>query len=296
MPLNFHQLRCFDAVAQHGGFTSAAKALFVGQPSVTTHIKGLESRFDTELFFRRGQAVQLTTAGARLFEITQQIFELESKAEETLREASSTMVGELRIAAFNPVHAAQMAAAFSERYPGVTLSVQLCNTEEMMASLFSFNADVATLPCMNDSRIYSEAYGRASIVLLVSRDHPWSTKGAVTLTELEGQKMVSRETGSLHQRLFHERLTKAGVQVRTVLKADSQEAVREAVAAGLGFGVELEPFSQPDPRLVSVGIPEGCEFPELQIACLQERRDSPLVRAFFHSACTSPDASRGVLA
>jgi DNA-binding transcriptional LysR family regulator len=42
LTINFHQLRCFHAVALHGSFTAAARALFVGQPSITTHVKALE--------------------------------------------------------------------------------------------------------------------------------------------------------------------------------------------------------------------------------------------------------------
>ncbi|MGE0206093.1 MAG: LysR family transcriptional regulator, partial [Hyphomicrobiaceae bacterium] len=40
----FSQLRSFHAVAEHGGFTAAAKALGIGQPTVTTQVKELEQR------------------------------------------------------------------------------------------------------------------------------------------------------------------------------------------------------------------------------------------------------------
>ena len=46
--VNMRQLRCFHAVAQEGSFTSAARALFVGQPSITTHVRGLERHFGVE--------------------------------------------------------------------------------------------------------------------------------------------------------------------------------------------------------------------------------------------------------
>ena len=91
MKINFHQLRCFHAVAQHGSFTAAARALFVGQPSITTHVKALESRFGVELFCRHGHSVQLTDTGHRLLAITQRIFSLENEAAETLDRKSTRL-------------------------------------------------------------------------------------------------------------------------------------------------------------------------------------------------------------
>lgn len=283
MALNFHQLRCFDAVARHSSFTAAAKALFVGQPSVTTHIKGLESRFGTELLMRRGQTVQLTAAGSRLFEVTRHIFELEAKAEELLRESGGQVKGELRIAAFNPSHAAQMAAAFSKSYPNVEVTVLLSNTEEMVNSLLSMNADVATLPRLEDPRFHRLEYGAANIVLLVPRGHRWASRESVRLRELEGERMIMREAGSMHQRIFLESLARSGVSVKTSLQTDSQEAVREAVAAEMGLAIELDAHSLCDERLTKLALPEVGPFPNLEVACLVERRDSPLIRAFFHS-------------
>ena len=86
--VNIKQLRCFHAVAQEGSFTSAARALYVGQPSITTHVRSLERHFGVELFCRHGHNVGLADTGRALLAVTQQIFSLENEVDEVMRAAS----------------------------------------------------------------------------------------------------------------------------------------------------------------------------------------------------------------
>ncbi len=67
-------LQAFHRVATEGGFTAAAKALNVGQPTVSTHVKALEDHFGVELFHRRGRNVELTALGSSLLSITQGLY------------------------------------------------------------------------------------------------------------------------------------------------------------------------------------------------------------------------------
>src|ERR687885_117703 len=73
MSMGFTLLRTFHAVAERRGFTAAAHALGIGQPTVTTQVKELETSYGVELFRRQGRRVELTDAGAALFEITKRL-------------------------------------------------------------------------------------------------------------------------------------------------------------------------------------------------------------------------------
>ncbi|MES2889871.1 MAG: LysR family transcriptional regulator, partial [Pseudomonadota bacterium] len=74
------QLRSFYAVARMGSFTRAAELLHVSQPTVTTQVGLLESRYDVELFHRHGRSVKLTELGEQLMQLAQQVFSLEADA------------------------------------------------------------------------------------------------------------------------------------------------------------------------------------------------------------------------
>ena len=126
--INFKQLRCFHAVATEGSFTSAAKALGVGQPSITTHVKALEDYYGVELFSRHGHHVEPTELGRSLLGVTQRIFSLETEAIELLTQASGFKIGHLKIGAIGPHQVTQLIVAFGQKYPDVELSISLGNS------------------------------------------------------------------------------------------------------------------------------------------------------------------------
>ena len=73
------QLRSFHAVAKEGSFTAAAKAIHVGQPTISTQIKALEELYGVNLFHRIGRKVQLSDCGKALFRISLKILRQEEE-------------------------------------------------------------------------------------------------------------------------------------------------------------------------------------------------------------------------
>ena len=93
--------------------------------------------------------------------------------------------------------------------------------------------------------------------------------------------MVLRERGSATRKEFEDALATAGVAIRTVLEIESREAVAEAVAAGIGIGIALEEDAHPDDRVHPLGVSDVDLSLKLHLACLEERKSSPLIKAFF---------------
>ena len=93
MPIVFSQLRSFHAVAENGGFTAAANALRISQPTVTTQVKELEERYGVELLLRLGRRVELTDTGAALFDISKRIMKLNEEADELLMSSGRLTTG-----------------------------------------------------------------------------------------------------------------------------------------------------------------------------------------------------------
>ena len=280
--LNFKRLRCFHAVATEGSFTEAAASLNVGQPSITTHIKALEGDFGLELFARHGHHVELTDVGGALLNITQHIFSLEEEAIGVLTEASGLRSGHLRVGAIGPSQVTDMIVAFGQRFPDVELSVSLGNSHDILSGVLNFRSDIGILPIEEvDTRLYSVPFGENRIVLLVRTDHNWASYDAIDIADLEGERFVLREEGSATRHAFESALTRNNIKIRPVLAIGSREAVREAVANGLGVGIALEDETLPHKHLKSLRI-SGAEIVlHPHVVCLKERKDSPLIRAFL---------------
>ena len=280
--INFKQLRCFHEVGTKGSFTLAAKALRVGQPSITVHVKALEDYFGVELFSRHGHHVELTKLGHTLLSVTQRIFSLETEAIELMTAASGFQIGHLSIGVIGPYQVTEMILVFGQTYPDVDLSVSLGNSQEILARVLDFRDDVGIVPQVEDDpRFHSIPYKRTRIVLLVPHDHPWARKKTVKLKELNGQRLVMREVGSATRRVFEDALVDANITVRRVMAIGSSEAVREAVANGLGIGIALEDESPPDARVRLLRVSDAKLYLHPHVLCLQERRDAPLIKAFL---------------
>ena len=268
-----------------GSFTQAAKALGISQPSITTHVKSLEDHYGVELFARYGHKVELTELGRGLLFVTQRIFSLESEAIALLTEASGLKTGHLRIGAIGPSQVTNIVLAFGAKYPDVELSVALGNSQDVLNRVLDFRDDVAILPLENgDTRFHSIPFSRNRIVILVRLDHHWAERDAVDLKELEGARLVLREVGSATRRAFEEALAAAKVTVKPILAIGSREAVREAVANGLGIGIALEDETLPHEQVKALHIADAEIMLHPHVSCLQERKDAPLIRAFFDLA------------
>jgi LysR family transcriptional regulator, low CO2-responsive transcriptional regulator len=276
------QLRAFNAVAFHGGFTAAAQALGVGQPTLSTQVGALERYFGVELLHRRGRSVVLSELGAALFKITQRLFAAEAEAVELLGGLRDFAAGQLRVGAVGPYHVTEMLAAFNERYPRIRVTVSIGNSQEMLGRLLDFRADVAVLAQMDeDPRFHSLAYSRHPVVVMVHRDHPWARRRGVRLADFAGQRMVLREEGSTTRRAFERGLAAHGVAPEIVMEIGSREAVWHAVARNIGIGIVSEREVIPHEAIRILPISDADIHTDEHVVCLAERRDSRLVAAFL---------------
>jgi LysR family transcriptional regulator, low CO2-responsive transcriptional regulator len=280
--MNYAQLRAFHAVASAGSFTAAAAALHVTQPTLSAQVKELEERYGVRLFDRRGRRIEPTELGRSLLDITRRLFSLETEADQLLAATRGLKRGHLRVGADAPYHVMPALAAFGQKYPGVRLSLSIGNSEELLHDLFEHRSDVAVLAdIVGDSRLLALPLRRDPLIAFVDRGHPWARRRRVRAAELASQCLVLREPGSITRRSFEAAMTRAGLALADVLEIGSREAVREAVAAGLGVGVVSQAEFGRDDRLRALAI-EDLDLDTTEYAvCLAERRDLRLVRAFF---------------
>ena len=84
--MNLNQLKIFYLAAKKRNLSVAAAELFISQPAVTKGLQRLQEYYDLKFVDHIGKKLVLTDAGEVLYEIAEKIFELESKAEESIRD------------------------------------------------------------------------------------------------------------------------------------------------------------------------------------------------------------------
>ncbi len=276
------ELRAFHAAARAGSISAGARELGLSQPTVSAHIAKLEGLYGVELFFRRGRRIELTDFGRRLLEATRRLADAEVEAVTLLMNARTAGTGHLRLCAVGPYNATPMIRAFRHAHPGVRISMAMGDSQQILRSILDYEADVGILVHdARDPRLLSLPFRRQPLVFFAAASHPLARHPALALRDLHGQAFVMREPGSTTRRVLERVLAAEGVSVRGDLEIGSREAVREAVAQGLGIGVVAEPAYVEDAR--TVRLPIRCEdlCTHVHVVCLRERSRARLVSAFF---------------
>lgn len=277
------QLRSFHAVATTGSFTAAAQSLHVSQPTVTTQVGQLEALYKVELFHRTGRRVRPTEIGERLLHLSRQIFSLEADAVQLLNDTGELRSGELRVAAVGPSHVTKMLVAFSQRYPGVKVKVSTGNSQEVLARLLDYSADVGVLAqVFEDRRFVSVPYSEHPVVIFCNAEHRFAKRRNIRAADLQGERLILREQGSTTRKAIESVLQKTGIEVQVVMEVASREIIRAAVAQGLGVAAVSEAEYVPGPGLHAVRISDAQIRTYAHVVSLAERRDARIVRAFFN--------------
>lgn len=275
------QLRSFHAVATTGSFTAAARSLHVSQPTVTTQVGQLETLYGVELFHRAGRKVRPTEMGERLITLSRQIFGLEAEAIQLLRESGELRTGHLRVAAVGPSHVTRMFVAFNRRYPGIKVSVSTGNSQEVLDRLADYSADVGVLAQVaRDERFVSVPYSEHAVAILCSAQHPFAKRRSISIAELQGEKLILRESGSTTRKAIETSLESAGVKPDVIMEIASREIIREAVLQNVGVAAVSEVEYVPGPGLRAVRLNDAKVRTYAHVVCLAERQSSAMVRAF----------------
>ena len=283
--LRYVQLRAFHHVAVSGGFSRAATALGLTQPAISDQVRKLEEEYDVILFNRHKKQVSLTSAGQRLLEISRRMFEVEKQAQELLSESRALRLESLRVVADSAHHMLHILGRFRDRYPGVAMVVSAGNSEEVIAQLYDYEAEVGILGEMPKGRDFETIkLSSTPLIAFVSTEHPLAKRKSVSLSALCEQSLVLRERGSKTRQSFEAAVRGRGLTLTPAIEAEGREAVREIVATGGGVGVVSAAEFGQDPRLVPLRLSDCELLMDEALVCLRERAGSKVIHAFFETA------------
>lgn len=241
MTLNLHYLRVFAAVAEQESFSRAAVALRLSQPAVSKTVQQLERQVGLGLFDRTGRSPRLTEAGSALFTRARELFGVERVAEEELGAMRGLQRGILRVGASTTVATyflPSLLARFREEHPSITLRVLSANTRAIARRLLEGRLDIALVegPVSHD-RISVHPWREDELVVIAPATHRLVRKRRVVVTDLAGEPFILREPGSGTRVVAEAALAAYGVRPSATVQLGSTEAIKQAVAAGLGLAV-----------------------------------------------------------
>ena len=199
--VRLRDLHILFAVAQHGSMGKAGAHLGMTQSAVSQAIGALEHTLEAPLLDRTPRGVELTVYGAALMQRAQVAFEELRSGIKDIESLSDPAAGEVRIACTESIAAGVLPRtieSFSARHPRVQLHVFQTTTSTVgFAALDERKADlvVTLLPKPFEAdlaeRLDAEVLFHDRICLAVARDHPWSRRRKINLTELSKLPLIA---------------------------------------------------------------------------------------------------------
>lgn len=242
--MTLEQLRVFVAVARHQHVTRAAAELGLAQSAASAAIAALEARHKIKLFHRVGRSIVLTEAGELFLTEARAVLARAETAEQRLSDLGGLKRGRLRLRASQTIAGYWLPrhlADFRRAYPGISIDLDIGNTSDAAAAVLDGSAELGFAEgVVTDPQLSVTQVARDRMVLVVGRDHPWATRKRVALADFADSDWVLREEGSGTRAMLEAALAAAGVALppaRIAMSLPSNEAVRGAVAAGLGASV-----------------------------------------------------------
>lgn len=143
--MNVNQLKYFVAVAEYKSFTKAANQYYISQTAITQQIHALELSMQVQLIDRTKRPIALTPAGNVFLHEAKAILERMQTAVGKVREASTGLVGTLRIGytkGYERSNLSNTLRAFHLEYPNILITCYRCDTDMLAAGLFNNDYDI----------------------------------------------------------------------------------------------------------------------------------------------------------
>ncbi len=239
--MNLNQLKIFYLAVKHGSLSAAAEKLCITQPAVTKGIQRLQEYYEIKFVNRFGKKLALTDAGEVLYAIAEKIFELESHAEESIRDFQQRKTGRIRIHAsesFGAYYLPSIINPFSKSNPHIQVSVNILPSEQVVENVASLNSDLGFISApIEHKKLFMREILEDRLVLIVFPNHPFICKKSITSQDLEGQSMIMHEKGSATRNVVDEFIRKNKISLFIPLDLASNEAIKKAVEDGIGIAL-----------------------------------------------------------
>lgn len=233
------RLRLLVEIGRHGSVSAAARAIGIGQPTASEHLRILEGAAGQRLVERHGRGSTLTEAGELLARHGAQVLQTLAAAEEELRRLSGLEAGTIRLGASTTPGVYLLPdtlGCFRRDHPNVTVEVEIASTGAILERLLAGRVQLALVgETEPDERVELEPFiddeiiGVAKPRLLALRD------GRADAVQLVDQTLLLREPASSTRRVTQRALAAAGIWPARTWELESSEAIKRAAREGLGI-------------------------------------------------------------
>ncbi|ARN19588.1 LysR family transcriptional regulator [Piscinibacter gummiphilus] len=275
--LTLRSLRIFDAAASTSSFSRAAEMLGMTQSAVSQQIRALEDEVKVKLFDTQARPIRLTDAGRELLRHARLVLSQVNVAMDSLNSLDGQFRGQLQIGAVSPANyfLPAIIAAFRKEYPEMGAKINLGQRDDLLAMLSAHQLDlvISGYPS-SETDVQAEVFARHPHCLVASIDHPMASRRNIEWAELRDEPFIAREADSGTRRFLEHLLQVQGLQVNLNLELEGNEAVKQAVMAGLGISFLSAHVFQLELQMGKLAVLDVIGLPKWLDWCVLTRREA----------------------
>lgn len=292
--MNINQLKYFIAVAEYNSFTKAANQYYISQTAITQQIHALETQLGVSLIDRTKRPIALTPAGNVFLLEAKAILERMNAAMSKVHDASTGLVGTLRIGytkGYERSNLSNILSNFHRDYPNILSTCYRCDTDLLAAGLFNNDYDIIftwdSTNILQEDNIEYKLIELAPLSVALYSSHPLARKNSLTRRELKNEDILymspSGSAESYGDNHFLELYKQAGYRPKILFRSSDTESILMMVAAEEGISILPSYMTNKltnAENLTFVPLVGEGEFEQI-IAVWQKSNQSPALRHFI---------------
>jgi len=236
--MNLYHLKTFYYTAKFKNLTKAADILCITQPAVTKQIKQLQSYYSLKFLNIIGKKVILTDAGEHLYTIADKIFDMESQAEETIKDYQHFNKGKISILScesFGAYYLPYIVKYYNNSNRNINISIVIGHNESIVENTIELKSDIGFISkSVQNQKISAHEIMEDKIVCIVPRNFPLRKKDYLEIADIDGYDIIVHEKGSVTRKITETFIEKNNLNVKIHYEVSSNEAIKRLVEHGLG--------------------------------------------------------------
>ncbi len=239
MNYTLQQLRIFKKISETKSITKASEELHLTQPAVSIQLKKLQDQFDIPLTEVVGRQLYITDFGYEIAEACERILNEVNAIRYRSKAHKGQLVGKLRISIVSTAKYVMpyFLSGFIREHEGVDLHMDVTNKSGVLKSLDENVVDFALVSVLPDHLKVNKVTLMLNKLYLVGNQFPLEVKEKISKSDFKKLPFIFRERGSATRKAMVDFLEANGIRTGKIIELTSNEAVKQAVIAGLGYSI-----------------------------------------------------------
>lgn len=239
MNYTLNQLRVFLKVAQLRSITKAAEELHLTQPAVSIQLKNFQNQFDIPLIEVINKKIYITDFGKEIAEAAEKILNEVHAIDFKMHAHKGQLTGKLKISVVSTGKyiAPYFITDFMKQHQGVELLLDVTNKAQVLVSLEKNEVDFSLVSVLPENISVSKVELMQNKLFVVGNCDRKFSKKEYDKAIFENIPLIYREPGSGTRHVMEKFINKNNLPVKKKMELTSNEAVKQAVIAGLGYSI-----------------------------------------------------------